>query len=52
VSLGVGVVAGVAGGVALFFRRRASRRKASAVTPAALALRPVVQTPVGRREAG
>jgi type III secretion protein J len=52
VSLGFGIVAGVAAGVGILLRRRASRRKASAVTPGALTLRPVVQTPVGRREAG
>jgi type III secretion protein J len=52
ILLGLGVVAGAAGAVGMFLRRRASRRRASTVTPGALTLRPVVQTPVARREAG
>jgi type III secretion protein J len=52
VSLGLVLVGGGAAGVAVFLRRRASRRKAAAVTPGALTLRPVVQAPVARRDAG
>jgi type III secretion protein J len=52
VLFGLGAVAGAAAAVGMFLRRRAFRRKASAVGPGALTLRPVVQTPVARREAG
>jgi type III secretion protein J len=52
VSLGLVVLAGAAAGVAVVLRCRASRRKASTAPAGALTLRPVVQAPVARREAG
>ncbi|HUM12703.1 MAG TPA: flagellar M-ring protein FliF [Myxococcaceae bacterium] len=47
---GVLVLGGASGGAALWARRRARRRLAPAAT--GLALRPVVQAPLARREAG
>jgi type III secretion protein J len=52
VSLGLVVVSGAAAGAVVLLRRRASRRKAAPVPPGALTLRPVVQTPVARKEVG
>ena len=51
-ALGLVGVAGVAAGAWVLVRRRASGQKAAAVPPGALTLRPVVQAPVGRRDAG
>lgn len=51
-ALGLALVAGIGAGAWVLVRRRASRQEDSAVPAAALTLRPVVQAPVGRREAG
>ncbi len=49
---GVLVLGGAAGGGALWLRRRARRRGVQPPGPTGLALRPVVQAPLVRREAG